>query len=294
MAALQHGTSLPALPRPVQWHKVVLCDISRSGVRFLHSEQIRPTEQMLLVMPDFKRRYVEIVRCRRLGDRYFEIGARFVKCLRLLPSGEEPAGCGCAWGHGTGRDASDSGRSRETQVSGDAGKTESGTRSSRDSPDPLPSHPRGDGWMPELPEVETMRRGALPVVGGRITGIRRPACRLHPILVSPGMPTFQRHVVGTHIRQLDRLGKRLLVWLDTDRAMVFEPRMTGLVLLSDPPSHEHLRFRVDLQGAPRRAFVVLGSPWSQGRSGSWIVGKWSNSWARRVWALTRWVWMPSN
>ena len=104
--------------------------------------------------------------------------------------------------------------------------------------------------MPELPEVETMRRGALPVVGGRISGIRHLTGRLRPIQVSPGMPTFQRHVVGTHIRQLDRLGKRLLVWLDTDRAMVFEPRMTGLILLSDPPSHEHLRFRVDLQGAP--------------------------------------------
>ncbi len=75
-----------------EWHKVILCDISRSGVRFLHSEQILPTEQMLLVMPDFKRRYVEIVRCRRLGDRYFEIGARFVKCLRPLPSSEKPAG----------------------------------------------------------------------------------------------------------------------------------------------------------------------------------------------------------
>jgi hypothetical protein len=92
VAALQHGTSLPALSRPVQWHKVILCDISRSGVRFLHSEQILPTEQMLLVMPDFKRRYVEIVRCHRLGDRYFEIGARFVKCLRPLPSSEKPAG----------------------------------------------------------------------------------------------------------------------------------------------------------------------------------------------------------
>ncbi|MHB8970072.1 MAG: bifunctional DNA-formamidopyrimidine glycosylase/DNA-(apurinic or apyrimidinic site) lyase [Pirellulaceae bacterium] len=102
--------------------------------------------------------------------------------------------------------------------------------------------------MPELPEVETMRRGVLPVVGARITGIGRPACRLHPILVSPRLSTFQRHVVGSQIQRLDRLGKRLLVWLDTDHAMVFEPRMTGLVLLSDPPSHEHLRFRVDLQG----------------------------------------------
>ena len=32
------------------------------------------------------------------------------------------------------------------------------------------------------------------------------------------------------------------------QAIVFEPRMTGLVLLADPPSHEHLRLRVDLRG----------------------------------------------
>jgi formamidopyrimidine-DNA glycosylase len=102
--------------------------------------------------------------------------------------------------------------------------------------------------MPELPEVETMRRGVLPVVSARITGICRLTGRLRPIMVSPGMSTFQRRVVGTRIQHVDRLGKRLLMWLDTDQAMVFEPRMTGLVLLADPPSHEHLRFRVDLRG----------------------------------------------
>ncbi|MHB8861582.1 MAG: bifunctional DNA-formamidopyrimidine glycosylase/DNA-(apurinic or apyrimidinic site) lyase [Pirellulaceae bacterium] len=102
--------------------------------------------------------------------------------------------------------------------------------------------------MPELPEVETMRRGALPVVGGMISGIHRLACRLRPIHIVPAMPTFQRRVVGTRIRRLDRLGKRLLIWLETDHAIVFEPRMTGLILLSDPPTHEHLRFRLDLEG----------------------------------------------
>jgi len=92
VAALQHGTSLPARPRPADWHKVVVCDISRNGIRFLHSEQIFPQEQMLLVLPDFKRRYVEVVRCLCLGDRYFEVGARFVKRLRPLSSGGELVG----------------------------------------------------------------------------------------------------------------------------------------------------------------------------------------------------------
>ena len=100
--------------------------------------------------------------------------------------------------------------------------------------------------MPELPEVETMRRGILSIVGGRICGIRRVACRLRPIAVSPGLPVFRRRVVGASIGSIDRLGKRLLVWLDGDQAIVFEPRMTGLVLVTDPPGTDHLRFRIDL------------------------------------------------
>jgi formamidopyrimidine-DNA glycosylase len=102
--------------------------------------------------------------------------------------------------------------------------------------------------VPELPEVETMRRGVLPVVGARVTGVCRLESRLRPITVWPGISAFAQRVVGTRVEHVDRLGKRLLVWLDTDQAVVFEPRMTGLVLLADPPSHEHLRLRVDLRG----------------------------------------------
>jgi formamidopyrimidine-DNA glycosylase len=39
-----------------------------------------------------------------------------------------------------------------------------------------------------------------------------------------------------------------MVHLDSQDAMVFEPRMTGLVLIAKPPSGEHLRFRCDLSG----------------------------------------------
>ena len=103
--------------------------------------------------------------------------------------------------------------------------------------------------MPELPEVETMRRGIRPILGATIVDVVRPKCRLHPIRISPALPTLRQRAVGTRIVELGRRGKRLLVWLDTDEALVFEPRMTGLVLLSDPPTLEHLRLRVDLEGA---------------------------------------------
>lgn len=103
--------------------------------------------------------------------------------------------------------------------------------------------------MPELPEVETMRRGILPVVGGRIVGVRREPCRLKPIAVAPGLATFRRRAVGRTIAGVGRVGKRVVVELDSEERIVFEPRMTGLVLLADPPDREHCRLRLDLEGA---------------------------------------------
>ena len=101
--------------------------------------------------------------------------------------------------------------------------------------------------MPELPEVETMRRGIEAIVGLHVTGVLLPPCKLRAIRITPGLPAFRRRVVETTVRQLDRLGKRVIVWLSNGRAIVFEPRMTGLVLLRDPPSSEHLRFRLDFE-----------------------------------------------
>jgi formamidopyrimidine-DNA glycosylase len=104
--------------------------------------------------------------------------------------------------------------------------------------------------MPELPEVETMCRGVAAVVGATITGVERPVCRLKPISVWPRIDVFRRRVAGRRIQAVDRIGKRVSLRLDSGAAIVFEPRMTGLVLLADPPNHEHLRFRLMLAGVP--------------------------------------------
>jgi formamidopyrimidine-DNA glycosylase len=102
--------------------------------------------------------------------------------------------------------------------------------------------------MPELPEVETMRRGILPIVGSRIQSLVRPRCRLKPILLEPKPPTFRRRAIGQQIIAIDRVGKRVIVRLESDDAIVFEPRMTGLVLLADPPNQTHLRLCLELAG----------------------------------------------
>ncbi|HJS08816.1 MAG TPA: bifunctional DNA-formamidopyrimidine glycosylase/DNA-(apurinic or apyrimidinic site) lyase [Pirellulales bacterium] len=106
--------------------------------------------------------------------------------------------------------------------------------------------------MPELPEVETMRRGVAHIAGRRITGVERPRCTRKPILVAPRIDAFRRRAVGRRITRVDRVGKRVVLRLDSADAIVLEPRMTGLVLVADPPTCEHLRLRITLDGAPNQ------------------------------------------
>jgi formamidopyrimidine-DNA glycosylase len=106
--------------------------------------------------------------------------------------------------------------------------------------------------VPELPEVETMRRGVAHIAGRRITGVERPRCTRKPILVAPRIDAFRRRAVGRRIIAIDRVGKRVVLRLDSADSIVLEPRMTGLVLVADPPTCEHLRLRITLDGAPNQ------------------------------------------
>lgn len=98
-----------------------------------------------------------------------------------------------------------------------------------------------------------MKRGIAAVVGRRICEVARPKCRLKPILISPEFGRLRRRVVGRTITGLDRIGKRVVIRLDHPRgtagdSIVIEPRMTGLVLLAEPPDQEHLRLMFRLSG----------------------------------------------
>lgn len=96
-----------------------------------------------------------------------------------------------------------------------------------------------------------MRRGVAHIAGRQITGVERPRCTRRPILVAPRIDAFRRRAIGRRISAVDRVGKRVVLRLDSADAIVFEPRMTGLVLVADPPTAEHLRLRITLDGAPR-------------------------------------------
>lgn len=104
--------------------------------------------------------------------------------------------------------------------------------------------------MPELPEVETMRRGIAAVQGCRIQSVERPRCRLRPIEIQPTLRHWSRRVAGQRITELGRAGKRVVLVLEGGDSIVFEPRMTGLVLLASPPNTTHLRLRLKLAGGP--------------------------------------------
>jgi formamidopyrimidine-DNA glycosylase len=104
--------------------------------------------------------------------------------------------------------------------------------------------------VPELPEVETMRRGIAGIAGCRVAGAERVRCERRPILIEPRIDALARRLRGRRIDDVGRLGKRVVLRLDSGERLIFEPRMTGLVLITDPPTQEHLRFRLDLAGGP--------------------------------------------
>jgi hypothetical protein len=89
-AGLQYRQTAPVLRRPMMWHRVYMTNLSQGGILFLHAEQLFPLERMWMILPDPRVRefvpdpedcIIEVVRCHRIQDHCFEIGARFVEGL---------------------------------------------------------------------------------------------------------------------------------------------------------------------------------------------------------------------
>ena len=79
--------------------------------------------------------------------------------------------------------------------------------------------------MPELPEVETVRRGVAPVLEGARIEV---ASILDPRLVRPFPPELVAdQLVGERVGRVDRRGKYLIVWFESGRALLIHLRMTG-------------------------------------------------------------------
>jgi formamidopyrimidine-DNA glycosylase len=90
--------------------------------------------------------------------------------------------------------------------------------------------------MPELPEVETIRRQLAP----EITGRRIERARvLDPRWTRPVAPArVEQRLQGRRIESVERRGKYLLLRLDDGRALAMHLRMTGNLLLRDGDAPE--------------------------------------------------------
>jgi hypothetical protein len=75
---LECQPSLPAVLRESGRYLVLVKNVSRSGVCFLHEQQLLPCERGQLWVEGRFRLSIEVVRCRRLRDGCYEVGARFV------------------------------------------------------------------------------------------------------------------------------------------------------------------------------------------------------------------------
>lgn len=101
--------------------------------------------------------------------------------------------------------------------------------------------------MPELPEVETIRRQLDTVVLGRTIAKLRI---LDALTVSPNSPNrLRRSVEGRRIDATDRRGKYLMLQLDSGDTLAIHLRMTGRLHHSPDgvaPDDRHRRARFEL------------------------------------------------
>jgi formamidopyrimidine-DNA glycosylase len=110
--------------------------------------------------------------------------------------------------------------------------------------------------MPELPEIETIRRQLAPALQGR--AVDRLEVR-DPRWCEPAAPAEVAAVVeGRRVERVGRRGKYLVLSLTGDVHLVMHLRMTGNLLLvkagDDAPDRPHLRVRIVLDSGERLLF----------------------------------------
>ena len=107
--------------------------------------------------------------------------------------------------------------------------------------------------MPELPEVETIRRQLAPDLEGR--AITRAEI-LDPRWTRPVAPVaVERELAGAEIERVERSGKYLIWALSGDRHLLIHLRMTGTLLFDPGAEPPHTRVRFALSGDHRIAYV---------------------------------------
>lgn len=109
--------------------------------------------------------------------------------------------------------------------------------------------------MPELPEVEVVRRGLQAHVAGRTIAAVRVH---HPRAVrrhEAGAADLTARLLGAQVLGTDRRGKYLWLNLSDDEALVVHLGMSGQMLLGPVPNTDHLRIATLLDDGTALSFV---------------------------------------
>jgi formamidopyrimidine-DNA glycosylase len=107
--------------------------------------------------------------------------------------------------------------------------------------------------VPELPEVETIRRQLAPAIEGRRI---ETAEILDARWTLPDPPApVQDGLLGMTIERVGRAGKYLIIELSEDRHLLVHLRMTGTLLVDPEVEPRHTRVRFGLSGARRLVYV---------------------------------------
>jgi formamidopyrimidine-DNA glycosylase len=119
--------------------------------------------------------------------------------------------------------------------------------------------------MPELPEVETVRRGLAHFLTGYTI---RSAQDLHPRLLKPASIAPLSTVIGARITSINRRGKFMWFELDRDYALVAHLGMSGQFLIAqkDRPAPGHVRAQFQLS----RGFNKRELAFSDQRTFGWL------------------------
>src|SRR3954471_18093086 len=106
--------------------------------------------------------------------------------------------------------------------------------------------------MPELPEVETIRRQLAPRVEGRVLTTLEID---DPRWTQPLPPQdVEAAVSGRRVERLSRRGKYLVWDLDDDVHLIMHLRMTGTLLLDPAAGTPYARVRLGLDDGARLLF----------------------------------------
>jgi len=110
--------------------------------------------------------------------------------------------------------------------------------------------------MPELPEVETIRRDLSKlIVGRKILDIETDSLKQ----VQPSLSVMKKAVIGETIKKFDRRAKLLLIFLSNGKILVVHLKLTGRLLVrkKDAPRDDWQHITFSLSGERELRFADL-------------------------------------